>query len=357
MNFKLFKKKLKSEKGVTGIDIVVASTIILVSMGVIISIYTNINNANKSVTRKSGATRVATQIVEKIDMFYYDQFVDELKSFTSSLDPDYCYFLRDASTPALPENGTYIIKTINDANVGSAQSFLGVKIPRGYTLNCVVKNSFGTNEVEGYDLVKTISVKVQFDVAGVTKDVTLTTVKGREKVEKRNNLPKTDLTDKDITGLVDVTFLKKTTSITTGGTIYTKTTSTDQSWYDYDIHSIKPAYMVVTTNSFTPEFNGDGELDISSNRTRQNMYIWIPACEIIPDGPGQYNIKYGYLNTDREITTVNVVRSNDSSDKLGLLTVDEDSIINNLLGNHVAGKWLPFTTYGSTYDILTRVIN
>ena len=355
MNFKLFKKKLKSEKGVTGIDIVVASTIILVSMGVIISIYTNINNANKSVTRKSGATRVATQIVEKIDMFYYDQLVNELKNFTSSLDPDYCYFLRDASTPALPENGTYIIKTISDTNVGSAQSFLGVKIPRGYTLNCVVKNSFGTNEVEGYDLVKTISVKVQFDVAGVTKEVALTTVKGREKVEKRNNLPKTDLSSRDITGLVEVTFLKKTTSLISG-TTFTKVTPTDSSWYEYGEEGIRAAYMVVTTDTFTPEFNAEGELDISSNRARQNMYIWIPACEVVGPSPN-YKVKYGYLNTDREVKTINVVRSNDSSDKLGLLTVDESSTINNILGDHVAGRWVPYNSYGTSYNILTNVIN
>jgi len=355
MNFKLFKNKLKSEKGVTGIDIVVASTIILVSMGVIISIYTNINNANKSVTRKSGATRVATQIVEKIDMFYYDQFVDELKDFSSSLDPDYCYFLRDASTPALPENGTYIIKTINDANVGSAQAFLGVKIPRGYTLNCVVKNSFGTNEVEGYDLVKTINVKVQFDVAGVTKEVALTTVKGREKVEKRNNIPKTDLTNKDITGLVEVTFLKKTTSIS-GNPTYTKTVATDESWYDYGVEGMKAAYMVVTTETYTPEFNAEGELDISTTRARQNMYVWIPACEINRSASGN-TIKYGYLNTDRLVSTINVVRSNDSSDVLGLLTVDEKSTINNILGQHVSGRWVPFNTYSTTYPDLRYVIN
>ena len=355
MNFKLFKKKLKSEKGVTGIDIVVASTIILVSMGVIISIYTNINNANKSVTRKSGATRVATQIVEKIDMFYYDQFVDELKNFASSLDPDYCYFLRDASTPALPENGTYIIKTINDTNVGSAQSFLGVKIPRGYTLNCVVKNSFGTNEVEGYDLVKTISVKVQFDVAGITKEVALTTVKGREKVEKQNNLPKTDLTDRDITGLLEVTFLRSSTNAS-GVSTFTKTVATDESWYNYSEDSMKPAYMVVTTEGYTPEFNASSELNLSNPDAKRNMYIWIPACEITSSG-SKYTIKYGYLNTDREITTVDVVRSNDSSDTLGLLTVDENSIINNMLGEHVSGKWVPYNRYITLYDDLRYVIS
>ena len=46
MNFKLFKNKLKSEKGVTGIDIVVASTIILVSFPILIilGISTNVES-------------------------------------------------------------------------------------------------------------------------------------------------------------------------------------------------------------------------------------------------------------------------------------------------------------------------
>ena len=62
INKSLIKKKLNSEKGITGVDIVVAVTMIALTISVVMSIFINTNNTARKVTRTSGATRMATNI-------------------------------------------------------------------------------------------------------------------------------------------------------------------------------------------------------------------------------------------------------------------------------------------------------
>ena len=63
MNIQKFLSKLKSQKGVTGVDIVVSITVITLTIVVVTAIYTNIDLTSKNVNRTAGATRIATNIL------------------------------------------------------------------------------------------------------------------------------------------------------------------------------------------------------------------------------------------------------------------------------------------------------
>ena len=56
-------KNFKNEKGATGADIVVALSIIVLTVSVISMVYINLTNGSKNVNRTAGATRIATNIL------------------------------------------------------------------------------------------------------------------------------------------------------------------------------------------------------------------------------------------------------------------------------------------------------
>ena len=63
-----FIKYLRSNRGITGTDIVAAITLIILTMGVVTAIYINVTNKTKENIRYSNATRIATQIIENIQI-------------------------------------------------------------------------------------------------------------------------------------------------------------------------------------------------------------------------------------------------------------------------------------------------
>ena len=79
-----FLQKLKNEKGATGADIVVALSIIVLTVAVISMIYVNVNNDSKNVNRTAGATRIATNILENINIMLYDELNNTLNSFATN---------------------------------------------------------------------------------------------------------------------------------------------------------------------------------------------------------------------------------------------------------------------------------
>lgn len=75
MKFKELLKKFKTEKGITGVDVAVAISIVVLTIGVVTAIYINTTNKSKESIRYSAATRIATQIVENIQSMTYDEVV------------------------------------------------------------------------------------------------------------------------------------------------------------------------------------------------------------------------------------------------------------------------------------------
>lgn len=69
--------KLKSEKGFTTADVVVAILIIVVFAGIIVTLYQNYVRVSKEVERKAQATNYAVELVEEIKQNSDQYFTEE----------------------------------------------------------------------------------------------------------------------------------------------------------------------------------------------------------------------------------------------------------------------------------------
>ena len=72
--------KIKDEKGFSGIDITVAVIIILLFMSLITTVFYNITISSKTLERKTEATYIAVDVIEKIKALDYDDI--KLGSYT-----------------------------------------------------------------------------------------------------------------------------------------------------------------------------------------------------------------------------------------------------------------------------------
>lgn len=162
MNIGKLKNKLNSEKGISSGDIIIALLIMITTLGVIIMIYQNLVIGGKEVDRKAGATRIAVNVIENIDMLFYDQFENELKTLT------------DSGLATTNDNISYSIS-------GAGDKAFGTKIPRGYNLNLQVQ------DVGDYGLVKKITVKVEYNQNNQKEDITLEKVIEKEVVRECNS--------------------------------------------------------------------------------------------------------------------------------------------------------------------------
>ena len=73
------KKKLKEEKGITGIDIIVSVIIIAMFVAIIAIIFSNITSNSKGIDRKTEATYKAISLIEEIKnagIENVDKFID-----------------------------------------------------------------------------------------------------------------------------------------------------------------------------------------------------------------------------------------------------------------------------------------
>ena len=177
----LLHSKLNNQKGVTAVDIVVSITMIVISISIVMAIYVNINTSSREVTRKAAATRLATNMLERIDVLYYDKV---LEVFTTLQGTTYAPYVEYTAGEGFSPNGTYKI-----TNYPVTGRLFNTTIPKGYTINFEVSNVYGENDSTKYDLVKQIKITVEFAVGKKTEEVTLTTTKEFIKLNQLGNEP------------------------------------------------------------------------------------------------------------------------------------------------------------------------
>lgn len=303
------RKKLNDEKGVTGVDIVVSITMIIITISVVMAIFVNISNTARNVSRTSGATRMVTNILEQIEICYYEEFKDELVELTSK--SAYVTYEDDTEDSVL-YNGKY---TIVGKNIPSTDKIFNTRIPNGYTLILEVSNVYGNIDTSKFDIVKKVTATVEYSVAGIKKEVSLTTTKQFEKLTSPNNEPviaKENFAEvPDGYDSLEWVYLKEGTS---------NYAIDDSAKGEYGSTSVTPAMIISTKDK-----NGNSQLDSTKSYVNtsyiNNIYIWIPA----------YNLKngslvYGYRNTDLKIKTVTLTDAKDSSNLMQLYTADVDTL-------------------------------
>lgn len=154
------KNKLNSQKGISSGDIIIAMLILVTTLGVIMMIYQNLVIGGKEVDRKAGATRIAVNLMENIDMLFYEQIDDELKALT------------DSGYATTNDNINYVISNTKAFNT---------TIPKGYTLKLKLE------DIGSYELVRKLTIKVEYNQNNQKEDVTLNKVIEKEVVRECNS--------------------------------------------------------------------------------------------------------------------------------------------------------------------------
>ena len=283
MTKKQIQDKLNSQKGVTGADIVIALLIILTTVGVIGMVYTNLVIGSKEVDRKTGATRIATNVLENLSQLTYDEISEFI---TDSSKTDY-----DSS------NETYTVK-IN--------KIFETTVPNGYTVVFKIEPVCGKNTDVEVDILKKITVSVKYNVGNIEKKVELEKVFARETIRECNS-PNLEL--------------EYIETIATGAKVYSENNSSkiiicpvkydkakhkyvivdenerSSMWYSYS-NKQWARVLAIPSEDIDDYINENNEVIDSSILTSDMAYVWIPRFGF---EQGSSTLSFKYKNTDYAI--------------------------------------------------------
>lgn len=279
--------KLKDQKGITGVDITIAISIISITTVAIMAIYLNIIVGSKKVTRTSAATRIATSILENIDSMYYAEVEHELVRLSN---------LPEAIQGNFSTTATYDLYLSSDIQ----ENVFNTKLNPGYDVELVVNeitqpSNMNNNEnlyidIADCPLVLDIKVIVKYKVSNREEELSLKTVKKRELLQECNEPNINDLLGQDfdiivtnnagsqsvekrkIESLNQVEPIKWSTDTNT----YIRTNKTNN-WYSY---INKEWARVVITGVSLGENTVKAVFDTSSDSVlelpNQTVFVWMP---------------------------------------------------------------------------------
>lgn len=286
---------LKNQKGITGIDIVIAITIIMTSTIAILAIYVNVVGGSKKATRNSAATRIATGILENIDAMYYadvEQELDRIKKEKNIVNEDDPYSFS-------------FIANLSNETVFNTKIQSGYKVELDSTeITSSTDKGFSEDDGAIWDcpLVLQVKVTVSYEASGTTQKVILKTIKQKEILEECNAPVLTDLlgtkykssdgTTKKIKSLKEIQPLKWSST----ADAYVKTSEGDE-WYNYGRREW--AKVVITTDSsLFDSSNGSISLDNLNNCA---TFLWIPR---FGKSTKDYKIAFAYGSTNNRISLI-----------------------------------------------------
>jgi len=230
-----FFTKLKNKKGITGTDVAAGITLIVLTVGIVTSIYINTLKKSKDTIRYANAVRIATNIMENIQQKPYE--------YVTAI----CY-----------DNDLHV--TTRKVSGGENTKIFGTKIPNGYEVTLTAKRAGSLR----YDVARDITISVKYKANSTYKTITITGVKEKELMDMTNSpdislMPNYDPNDKNTYYYP----IKKSADK------YVITSTSDIEWYDYEAGEY--ALLYKTTNG---NLNIGTLYDLSS--IRNNVYIWIP---------------------------------------------------------------------------------
>ena len=304
---------LKNEKGATGADIVVALSIIVLTVSVISMVYINLTNGSKNVNRTAGATRIATNILENIDKMSYEQYNKALDAFATN-DSKGWTVTGDANTKSI----------ILEGKKTGTEKIFDTKIPKGYKVELTSQSINAGDSLPKYDLIKKINVKVTFTVSKTEQNVSLYTSKEREQLAEVN---KPDIDSLNVTGKSYVPIKYSTTQ-----QAYVVTDEKDINWYDYSNKVWAMVYVDSLSN--INSIKDAGKLSTAQANSTGNIYYWIPRFST--DGQALYNA------SNYPITNIQITAINDNTKKMSLFSVGTATLsadTNEFNSNGKKGIW------------------
>lgn len=314
----------RSQKGATGTDIIIAISVIVLSVAVVSMIYVNTTLQSRNVTRTAGATRIATNILENIEKMSYAGFVAEYNA-TAKWEK--------------VESGNY--KDYKKAKTGVTT--FNTKIPAGYTVYLWGEPNYGsyTSQDEQFDLVREIKLLVIFSVGDMDRIVDFTTSKTREIVAEANS---PDISVLNAQNIINSTKNYFPVKFSQDANAYMHTTEDDPEWYSYSNRIW--AMVIVSTKTESQLFDVNGKLTASTGDYAN--YVWIPKFFTKTSGSNTVFSEFAYLSSpDQAIKAKQSLKAADTTTTLYYNTLGPTASGSTepgyftLAGNlKVTGKWV-----------------
>ena len=206
-------KNIKQEKAATGIDIAISLGIISITLAILGALYFNLYISNTQIERKTEAINFATQILEKMESYYYSDVTQE--AFTVS------------------------------ENANGKNEIVGIEIPKGYNVTVQITKY---PEGESLDVVKQVAVTILYHVGEKEYSIVLSRNKEKETLIVPN-IPKIE------ENMVPVRVVKNGNS-----RVYKQTNTSDNQWYNYN----QKRWALAIMN------------DVEDNVKEEDLYVWIP---------------------------------------------------------------------------------
>lgn len=236
--------KFRSQKGFTGIDLVVAITIILIAVGTITTIYVSINKTYREISRSSVAGKIATDIITAVDITNYFEIE---KTETGPI--------------------TITDENVNDLIEKLGSGAEGIKIPNGYTVTLEITEA-QSDVINVKQLLKRIDLRISYLVSGEKKEVEFVKYKGRNGaiIPERPNTEFTDTDQYDYTAIKYNKLEYKWESTVFG----------DSTWYEYG----EGLWPVVVKTPTGVAALVDGKINTSAGAV---AYVWLPTIGRDPE--------------------------------------------------------------------------
>lgn len=308
------KIQLKSNRGFATSDALIAILIIALFSGLIASVSYNIYLVNSHIKRMSKANGYITEVFQYVDKIYYDDVTE--KNLTEYFNNKYYY---------------------SEGNVAKSNAEVKIKEASDEILNTPFKiflKITNYNETEGntdkLDLVKEITMTVEYAIGNREEKIEMTTIKKREKLESPNipNISSIKLNAEE--SIYPIKYVDE------GFIVCSKN---DNNWYNYQNGNW--ARVLVTKSTLK-------EGDKISNQNIAlvgKVYWWIPRYAYTAN-----KVVFLFGNSDKYVENVNTYESLNEIDKTSY-TIPNDFVSNKV---SLDGIWTENNNL-SVYQILNNI--
>lgn len=311
----MVKKKIKKENGFAATDAIIAVLIIALFVGLMTTIVYNIYIYNASIKRMKIATGYITNIFEYIDKSYYDDIdIQKLGNYIELENKEF-FNIEDNKINVSSNNTSEEAKTIGNAEEAP------------YTIEIYLEyyNKTEGNE-DKLDLVKQLTVTVNYKLGNRDQTITMKRVKSRENLVTPN--------------IPDFTLL----NIGEGENIYPIKREVDNwkvcdkkdsGWYNYE----KGYWATVIISTQEPQTD-----DINTLILEDNVYVWIPRFSY---NSAENSILFLYSNTNSYINSNTEPYST-------IIELEDISGISDKFKNNT-GLWVKANDDIDEYTILDKI--
>ena len=286
-------KKLKNNKGITGIDIVVSITIIAIILGITLTVYNSYSKKAREVKRTSVATNLAMKVIE---------YIEETDI----------------------EDNT--IKAITDSGIDIESGYGIESCPSGYTIKAVRKTAGEDSLINS--LAFQVNVTVEYKVGNETKSITLSTIKKKNEIEEAEepNIKGNKIYNNtgELATSEDVTVTPVKYDVAKNG--YVKTNSRDSEWY-----SISSKDFPIVAIASESDFDRNGVIK-SDRWTSIKKYVWVPFYGTTGS---LTDLKYRFCDKNGKIIEYDKYDGATSYDIYNY-KISDDAVVENKAG----GKWV-----------------